>query len=159
MLHLLLKGEFIDHFVFNNGFVELLVSGGGPKNKPKILISLRSRGDIDCGDALLLLVEVLGFVVNKEVMRHDFELLAKSIVVGLAICSQPLVGHLMLDEDCIISLDGGSSQLESLVGVWVFQNPVRVVVVLQHEDYFLKARDLNGTESTFEYLLMELGSL
>lgn len=34
MLHLLLQGEFVDHFVFNDGLVELLVSCGSPKNQP-----------------------------------------------------------------------------------------------------------------------------
>lgn len=75
-------------------------------------------------------------------MSHDLEFLTESILVYLAICRQPLVGHLMLDQDSLIHPNGPPRCLQSLIGVRVLQDPNSIEIILEHEGDLLQAGNL-----------------
>lgn len=101
-----------------------------------------ARREVDGRDPLLLLIEILRFVIDQEIVGHDLVLLAESVVEEHGVSSEPLVGHFMFDQDGVVDADGPSCGLESHVGVGVLQDPACVVIVLQHEQNLLKPRHL-----------------
>ena len=102
---------------------------------------MRSAGDINGCDASFLLDEVLGLVMDQEVMYEDFEFFSKNIVIGFSISSKPLVSHFMLDQYSVINSDGLAGHFKPDVWIRVFENPRSVEVLFHHENSFLEPGD------------------
>jgi hypothetical protein len=129
MLKFFLKSTLADNRIFYYRLIKLLIYRRCSDKQPKILIFLRSRWNINSCQSPFFLNQILSFVVNQKVVCHYFELFSKTVFVDFIVSSEPLIGHFMFNKTSVISFDGRSNILQSLIRIRVLKNPNCIKVV------------------------------
>ena len=63
-------------------------------------------------------------------MHKDLKLFTKDIFIGFGVSSKPLIGHFVFNQHSVINCNGLTSHFEPDIGVWMFENPYSVKVLL-----------------------------
>ena len=97
------------------------------KHAEDVLIKLKLSWHVHSNVALLLQSQVLCFIQEAERIGHDFEFIAKSSFVNVAIAGQEVSGLAVLNQNGVVCSHWLALHLKSCIGVNCFYDPGCVI--------------------------------